>query len=227
MGKIQKDKLIVFDMDGTLYKLKGGAFLDSKLNKKILENVLKFIQFKLKRSEKEARKILDDIKKEYGENISIALEEKYGFDRYDYFNYVWDIEPKSYIIKYSNLEDVLVRLTKEYKFILMSDAPKIWIENVLKELNVERFFNGNILSGEGGKRKIFGNYFSNLLKAYKLKPEKVIVVGDQENTDIVPAKKLGINTIYINKNGKSEFADINIGDFNYLELSISLIFNNK
>jgi putative hydrolase of the HAD superfamily len=224
MDKIQKDKLIVFDMDGTLYKLKGGTFLDSKLNKKILENVIKFIQLKLKKDEKEAREILNGIKEEYGENISIALEEKFGLDRYDYFNCVWNIESRKYIIKYSNLEDTLVRLTKEYKFILMSDAPKIWIEKVLKELNIERFFNGNILSGEGGKRKIFGNYFSNLLKEYNLKPEKVVVVGDQENTDIIPAKKLGINTIYINKNTKSEFADVNLVDINNLEKEIINLF---
>jgi FMN phosphatase YigB (HAD superfamily) len=49
-------------------------------------------------------------------------------------------------------------------------------------------------------------------------------VGDQENTDIIPAKKLGINTIYINKNTKSEFADVNLVDINNLEKEIINLF---
>ena len=47
---MNKNKLIIFDLDGTLYKLDGGSFLNSKLNKKILKNVVKYIQKKLKKN---------------------------------------------------------------------------------------------------------------------------------------------------------------------------------
>ena len=222
----EKNKLIIFDLDGTLYKLKGGSFANSKLYKKILQNAVEYIQKNLNISRREAQKTLIKIKNKHGENISVALESEFGLDRYNYFKEVWNIDPEKYIEKYANLEDVLTKLSKEYKFILMSDAPKVWIENVLKELNVKDFFEDNILSGEGKKRKIYGNRFDGLLSKNNLDPKNVLVVGDQENTDIIPANKFGFKTIYINRKWNSQYADINLKDINDLESAITFLFSN-
>jgi len=213
---MNKNKLIIFDLDGTLYKLDGGSFLNSKLNKKILKNVVKYIQKKLKKNKKEAEIILKKIKKKYGENISIGLENDFKINRYDYFNFVWDIQPSQYIKKYPNLKKILAKLNKNYEFVLMSDAPCIWINNVLNELDINIFFKNKIFSGEGNKRKIFNNRFDELIKKYNFKPEQIVTIGDQEESDIIPAKKLGIKTIYIN-NKKSKIADVSIKNLENLE----------
>ncbi len=223
---MNSNKLIIFDLDGTLYKLKGGSFSSSELNKEMLKNAAKYIQVKLNKSREEASEILKNIKIEYGENISIALEEKYNLDRYEYFDYVWDIDPKNLIIKYDNLENILMRMSKEYQFLLTSDAPRKWIENVLKELNIDSFFEGKILSGEGNKRKVFGNRFTYIAKEYNIKPEQIVAIGDQEESDIIPAKQLGFKTIYINKENKSDVADISIKDTKYLEAAFSFLFSD-
>ena len=98
----------------------------------------------------------------------------------------------------------------------MSDAPCIWINNVLNELDINIFFKNKIFSGEGNKRKIFNNRFDELIKKYNFKPEQIVTIGDQEESDIIPAKKLGIKTIYIN-NKKSKIADVSIKNLENLE----------
>jgi HAD superfamily hydrolase (TIGR01549 family) len=222
----EKSKIIIFDLDGTLYKLKGGSFANSKLYKKIQQNAVEYIQKNLNISKIKSKKILKRTRSEYGENISIALESIYNLNRYDYFKEVWKINPKKYIEKYADLEDVLIKLSKEYKFMLMSDAPKVWIDNVLKELNIKDFFEDNVLSGEGEKRKVYGNRFNDILNNHDLNAEDVLVVGDQEETDIIPAHKLGFKTIYINKKNSSQYADINLKNIDNLEPAITFLFSN-
>jgi len=219
-------KIIIFDLDGTLYQLKGGSFADSDLKRKVLENVVKYIQERLNKKKNEATNILKNIQKEYGENISISFEKEYALKRQGYFNCVWNINPQNIIIKNEKLKTILGNLEKDYQFLLVSDAPRIWIDNVLKELNITSFFSGKIFSGEGDKRKIFENRFSDIIKKFGWDPKCVISVGDQENSDIIPAKKLGISTIYINKK-KSVFADKSISCITDLEAALSYISNIK
>ena len=74
-------------------------------------------------------------------------------------------------------------------------------------------------------RKIFGNRYDDILGRYNIIPSNVIVVGDQENTDIAPAKKIGLNTIFINQSRSSELADVSIKSINNLEPAISYLYN--
>jgi FMN phosphatase YigB (HAD superfamily) len=47
-------KIIIFDMDGTLYNFKEGSFKDSAFRKKVLSNVKEFIKDRLQKNEEEA-----------------------------------------------------------------------------------------------------------------------------------------------------------------------------
>ncbi len=221
MKKNNTKKTIIFDLDGTLYNFKEGSIKKSGLYKKILENTKKYIIKKFGKSEKEAKVLLEKILKEYGENISIALEKKFGINRYDYFSTVWDIPAKDYInAKNHKLRKILLEIQNDFDLLLLSDAPKIWIEKVLKELKINDIFESRILSGEGDTRKIFNNVFEKVIKNLKVKPKDCIVVGDQVETDIIPAKKIGIKTIFINQNKNCALADYSIK--NILEIKKAL-----
>lgn len=205
-------KLIIFDMDGTLYNFKEGSFRDSAFRKKVLSNVKEFIKNRLQKTNEEVDLLLLEIEKEYGENISIALENKFNIDRYDFFNIVWDIPAKQYIHKCPELRALLEMFKTKFDFLLISDSPRIWIDHVLKELSINDLFeNDNIYSGEGNLRKIFNNIFQVILKKYQVNPENCISIGDQEETDIISAKKLGMKTVFINNSGeKSLLTDYNV-----------------
>lgn len=206
-------KLIILDLDGTLYNFKEGSFKKSGLNKTILRNAENYIMNKLYKTKKEASLIIKKILKKYGENISIGLEKEFGINRFDYFNTVWNIDAKKFIKFDPSVRETILKLSVRYDYLLISDAPMIWIKNVLKELGIAAIFNNKIISGEGDQRKIFGNIFQMILKNYKIKPENCVVIGDQEETDIIPAKKLGIRTIFVSQKKISRYADNNIRKF--------------
>jgi FMN phosphatase YigB (HAD superfamily) len=222
---MNKRKMIIFDLDGTLYRLTGGSFRKSKLQQKIHENVLKYLQDRLGVGKKKSCEIVADIKKRYGENISIGLENEYGFDRYDYFNTVWNINPNGLIEKFPDLTRILLELQNKYEMILTSDAPLIWIQRVLAELGATEVFTGKILSGEGDNRKIFGNRFEGILKKYDILPENVVSIGDQEETDILPAKSLGMKTIFVNHAKRSSCADASIKNLADLVAVLNYLFD--
>ncbi len=133
----QDSKLIIFDLDGTIYKLDGGSYKKSSLRRGVLRNAVKFIGERLSRSEVEAQNVLRTIKKKYGEQISIGLEREFGIDRHDYFNTVWDIPARDLVTKKDSGRKILLALRREYEMALVSDAPRVWINNVLKELGIK------------------------------------------------------------------------------------------
>ena len=220
--KSLKDKLIIFDMDGTLYDFKGGSFEKSCLKKRIAENANSFVQIKLNKTKDEASKILKVLRTEYGDNISIALEEKFNLLREDYFDYVWDVEANVFIETHKDLNNILRKLDKEFKLILISDAPQVWIDNVLGRLGITYLFEKEIFSGDGNNRKSFGNRFNGISQYYNILPERIISVGDQENTDIIPARNLGFKTILISKQKQSSVADVRIEDVTKIGDAIKL-----
>lgn len=198
-------------MDGTLYKPKGGSFRNSGLLPLVFKNAAKYIADLKKISLEEGQKELNKIFKKYNEEISIAIEEEYGGNRYDYFNTVWDIPAKDFIEPNEGLKEILEKLKENYLLVVVSDAPTIWTTNVLKELGVYELFEDNIFTGEGDDRKIFGNGFQRVLDKLGVKAEDAVSIGDQEHTDILPAKNLGMTTIFIGSDVCAS-ADYSIND---------------
>lgn len=215
-------KLIIFDLDGTLYELRGGSFKKSSLQRRVIKNAQNFIATRLAKSNFEAQRILSDVQKQYGEEISIGLEKEFGLNRYDYFNTVWNISARRIVNKEPGLRRSLLILKKTYNLALVSDAPLVWINSVFKELKIRDLFGKNIFSGEGNRRKGFSNAFSSVTRELKVRPSNCIVVGDQEETDIIPAKKLGMLSVFINRRKRSRVADINIKSISELSLSLEV-----
>lgn len=205
------NKLLIFDMDGTLYNFKQGSFGKSDLKREVLLRAKAFIKTRLKNTDGEADKILKEILSEYGEHISVGLEKKYGINRIDYFNSVWNINTKDLVKPAPNLRSFLSRLIDEgYYIVIVSDAPRVWITNVLRYLKIADLFDGKIFSGESDNRKAFKNIFNNLMRRLNFQPKDTIVVGDQEKTDIIPAKEAGTLAVFVNNQKESKFADYSI-----------------
>jgi putative hydrolase of the HAD superfamily len=190
-------KLIIFDLDGTLYKIRGGSFRNSGFYQAILRNAGLLIQERLAKTAEEAELILADIKERYGEDISLAVEKEYGIDRYEYFERVWDLPVADFIDLNPKVLSILNELSRRYDLLIMSDAPKVWVTKALQLLGVTKLFAGRLHTGESDIRKGLGNAFENILEKYQIRAEDCISIGDQLKTDIVPAKRLGIKTILV------------------------------
>jgi len=216
-----KLKTIIFDLDGTLYELEGGSFRSSPLSQKVRDNAQKYIADKLSKTPAEAQVILEDIISRYREDISIGLEKEFDLDRYDYFQTVWNISAKGIVKPNGRLRGVLERLNSNYRLVLVSDAPQVWINNVLQELDVKDLFDNYIFSGEGNSRKGFNNAFSQVLASLEIMPGECWTVGDQETTDIIPAKGLGLKTIFIHPDIISSQSDLNLKTIEELPAALS------
>jgi putative hydrolase of the HAD superfamily len=222
---LNKRPTIFFDLDGTLYKLRDGSYSQSPLKRYVLKNAVFYIATRLAVDKPFATKILDKILVKYREQISIGVEKELGLNRNDYFQFVWNIPARLVVRKEKNLRRNLLDLRKYYRLIIISDAPLVWVKNVLVALGVYDIFRNNIFSGEGNNRKGTKNAFPYIIKLLNLRPDRCISIGDQENTDIIPAKKLGLKTVFINQSQKSGHADFSvksINEFTNLLLNIKL-----
>lgn len=188
----KQKKVIIFDYDGTLYNgdvLKGWG----KYVKDFLSNYI---------GEKEAE---DFIKRHgfesfnvCGQKIAGALVQDFGtakalYEQQDKHNYVL----KSSDLKYVD-SNIIKNLKKYAKIYIVSNSPVSHVVNNSKNNNFDISFADGIYANQFNPKDVSKNdIYVEILNKEKAKPENVFVVGDSVENDIVPAKKLGFNTLLV------------------------------
>ncbi len=204
----------IFDLDGTLYQFDRGQaknFAVSQFAADIQENIYRFLMSKCRLSRIAAEQEYQRLKVQYKDGVSLALEQEYGLDRYDYFEQTWRIEPRRYV----NPNPMLVSYLKPFvgRSALLTAAPAVWARSVLGWLGIASIFGQFVFTGEPDVRKPNPAVFRQVAAALAVNPETVISIGDQEHTDIVPAQNLGMKTLLIGEpqNTKPDYVatDIN------------------
>ena len=213
--------LVLFDLDGTLYRLRGGSYRRSPLRARVRANARRFLSERLDVSARRAAAMLRAIERAYGEEISIGVEPRFGIPRTEYFRTVWNIPAARMIRRPQDLRGTLSRVRRHVDIAVLSDAPSIWVNRVLRTLRIADLFRGRIVSGEGDDRKSFGNAFRRLVVRYHLNPKRCIVVGDQERTDIIPARAAGMRTIFVSARTRSQRADVSIRSILDIEAALA------
>lgn len=190
-------KTIIFDLDGTLYELKGGSFIKSGIYDEMIQNTILFISRSLGITQQQATDRLTSIRKIYGNEISMGIEGLLGLNRLEYFNFAWDIDPRKYVQYKPRLAEMLSSLSQDYQLIVLTDAPRVWAKNVLAFLGLTDMFKDNVYTGESDIRKSNGTAHSQLINKLDLKGENCFFVGDEVKNDLLPAKVLGITTVLV------------------------------
>ena len=179
--------------------------------------------------------MLKKINNLYGSDISIGIEELYKIPRNVYFETVWNIDAKGIVDRDENIKVLIIELKKTFNVFLVSDAPKIWVSNALKEMKLYSIMKDSVICGDGKYMKSLNTQFDYILDTYRLEPSRCISIGDQEESDIIPAKKLGMKTILISGT-KSEYADFTVSsmreiaeiiDLNYADMRKIKTTNSK
>lgn len=184
--------LVIFDMDGTLYRLDGpeGKFHGSSLQRAVYANTISFIQSQESCTQEQALSVLEEAKLN-GIGISAALASKYGITRDQYFDRAWDIEPKGIVCDWEKSTQVIQQIM--VPTILLTAAPRAWQKNACGFMGLEANKFVEIYTGEMFNTK--SDIFEQIAKKYI--PSRVLSVGDQEDTDIIPARDLGMNTLLV------------------------------
>ncbi len=134
--------------------------------------------------------------------------------------------PKVAII--SGVEEVLRELSNKYICCVASNAGDSTAElmgQALARVGIKDYFIHLITSRELGYNKPDLNFFHNMLKELQVQPEETVMVGNDYAKDIIPAKTVGIRTVFFNKNetDQSDFssADMVIPSMNGLPAAIA------
>jgi len=127
----------------------------------------------------------------------------------------------------SEEKPILDNLRKRYPMVLVSNFYGN-IHAVLEDFGLLDYFGSVIESAVVGVRKPDPAIFSLGVEAIKLPAENVVVIGDSNSKDIVPATKAGCQTIWLKGPGWGDddpdaTADLIITDF--MELKTAFLLN--
>jgi hypothetical protein len=201
-------KLIIFDLDGTLYS--NNSILFSNIDKYTEKFLKDYFYGDIVELEKNNPNILSVIKK-----LGISRE-RYGKKVFTKLDYQMLIADK----KLSNLLDNI----DSYKCIV-SLAPISHIEEVLDKLGISNSFDLNLSIYDLGIENKKDAYLF-LLDMFSVVPNRAVCVGDSFSNDLIPAKELKIKNIYLITN-KKEIKDKSVKNFLNIYRCLEYILENE
>jgi 2-haloalkanoic acid dehalogenase type II len=224
---MKKIKLLIFDVGNTLIDY---STYFRKVDRKILK---KF--WNIDGKQKDIEKIVYEIDK-YLANKNLHLSNRTFTRRYfaallkfykiplkEFPRYAKETK------KYDNragaqlFSDVIPTLKKvQNKYILATLAnvhDSVLHQKVLKNTKLHPIFHLHVDSDTLGFRKPHRKNFKTVLEHFHVKPEEAVMIGDNVSADIFGAKRLGINTVLINRRKfKYQFSRQNKPDFEITSL---------
>lgn len=118
----------------------------------------------------------------------LELEIKYNLPKSK-----WHIEDE---ILYKDVPYCLEKLNRKYHIGIIANQ-SLGTEDRLEKWGIMKYIDLVIASAEEGVSKPNPKIFEIALQKAKCKSDKAIMIGDRIDNDIVPAKKLGMRTIWV------------------------------
>lgn len=118
---------------------------------------------------------------------------------------------------YDDAEECLKILNQKFKIGIIANQ-SLGTEGRLKKFGILKYIDLVISSAEEGVAKPDKRIFEIALERSNCKPENAVMIGDRIDNDIIPAKSIGMRTIWIkqgfgkywNVTGENEKADYTI-----------------
>ena len=218
LEKKRKIKRLIFDVDGTL--ITNVNFFSA------IEKSLKIVNLF---SEENANNFLKATKtyENFYNNYNYKdylnhLNKEIKCELPENFIQIFFNELKKIIKINENLIKSIEKLSKEFELVLLTNYFSESQMNRLNEMKIGKFFIEIF-----GEKLIKPNLKIFIEACGKNKPNECVMIGDDFNKDIVPAKKNGINTIFIsneNNNFNKDFVDICLKKVEFIDSN--LIKNN-
>lgn len=191
-------KGILFDMDGTLINTYENIDFRHALSE--LKSVQKTLILKILKSK--VRSFADMERKIY-EEVEDPVEGKELVDRVSAFLYQhYDNAP----LKKDALSFLQYLKEKQYKICLCTNNATSIVEHVLKEKNMEAYFDYVITSQQVQRSKPDPQMYLEALKEINLPAEDCVVFEDTES-GVQAARNAGIDVIVVNDKEKRKFYD--------------------
>lgn len=128
---------------------------------------------------------------------------------------------------YPEVKNILDDLAQRYKLAALSDAQSAWAVPELRALDLDRYFDPIIVSGDYGFRKPDRRIFQAALDGLGVEPREALFVGNDMFRDVYGAKQLDLRTIYFYSNqgrNRSERAEPDYSIHQFAELQTGIKF---
>jgi putative hydrolase of the HAD superfamily len=126
-------------------------------------------------------------------------------------------DAKMAIQPYPEIPSILLTLRdRGYRLYVATNGQSVKQWDKLIRLGIALYFGHVFVSSELKEEKGIG-FYKKILKRLRAKPSECVMIGDREDCDIVPAKKVGMHTIRVKK-GKHA-GDPSVADFEVQEIS--------
>ncbi|HLC69325.1 MAG TPA: TIGR02253 family HAD-type hydrolase [Candidatus Bilamarchaeaceae archaeon] len=124
---------------------------------------------------------------------------------------------KTSILPYPEVPRTLLKLREEgYRLYVATNGSAVKQWDKLIRLGINLYFEEVFVSEEMGIEKS-SKFFKKILGRLRIRPMQAVMIGDREKADVLSAKKAGMRTIRIQRQGKGKSrADRTIADFSRL-----------
>ncbi|MFA7655903.1 HAD family hydrolase [Acidithiobacillus thiooxidans] len=111
--------------------------------------------------------------------------------------------------RYEGVKRTLKSLQEQYQLALISDAQRCFALPEIRALNIKKYFDIRIISGDYGYRKPDSRLFQMAAEQLEVAPHQAIYVGNDMFRDIYGAQQAGMKTIFVDSNqGAKSYNDI-------------------
>lgn len=114
---------------------------------------------------------------------------------------IWE-DSRNYRSAFPDTKIVLEKLKKKYKLAILSNSASEESKGALKRLGLNKYFDYIILSCEVELAKPDPRIFQLVFDYFGVKGEECVMVGDNLEVDIVPARMLGFRTFLVDTRKK-------------------------
>ena len=198
--KFKGIKFCLWDVDLTFYTI--SPQMKEEFKKRIYEYISRKLKIPINEAE---QKYEEEFRKRKSKT---ATMEALGLGKYAIQEVIDSIEKSKYLEREPRLIQLFKNL-KHYKHAVVTNSTKASIDETLKILGLKKsLFEVIITKEDVSAYKPSPGPFLRVLKILGAKPEECVSIGDVENSDIIPAKKLGMKTIFVW--GKSNHANTSV-----------------
>lgn len=148
--------------------------------------------------------------------VAKAFNVKPGNDQIEKLIGLWN-KKKLLAEPYPETIEVLKKLKKKYKLVLLSNTDSFSLEPVLEKYQLGELFDEVLLSYKEGFLKTEKVLFEKALKKIKIRPSDAIMVGDSIASDMKGAEKVGIKGVLIDRRNRDLDYPAKIKDLKELE----------
>ena len=194
---------ILFDLDGTLYN-------SVEYNARVETEIVTIVAHILGIEVSVARRRLDEERKKHG-TLTGALH-VLGIDRKFFFEALAEkVQPLEHLSQDPSIILTVDTLKKRgFKLGLVTNNGRKMVEKILSAIGLDAALFDVIVTSDDSEPKPSSQPFLFALDKLKSTPDEAVYVGDRVQAELLPAKRLGIKTVLLAKEGLTQSDQVDV-----------------